>query len=172
MPAITDERVERDFMITTPPSKIKHKAFQCLVFLLLLSCSQDLTDDPIPFATFADKNILLSTFPSLLNDGGFVDLSSQQIDPDARNLGVKGIILYRKNAATFFAIEKNCSYQPASACATVEVHQSTLFLIDPCCGSNFSFEGIPTGGVAWRPLRLYQTFIDGNNLTITDEVIQ
>ncbi|HNP96083.1 MAG TPA: hypothetical protein PKJ63_10655, partial [Cyclobacteriaceae bacterium] len=61
---------------------------------------------------------------------------------------------------------------PNEACATVEVHSSGLFMIDPCCGSSFSFEdGMPSGGPAWRPLRQYRTQFDGGVLTVTEEIL-
>ena len=130
-----------------------------------LSCQRDLYDVPIPDAFFQDIRIDLS-FPEyirLRTDGGTFEI------PDA---GVRGIIVYRKSAGNFLAFEKNCSYHPGDACATVEVHPSNLFLVDYCCGSNFSLEeGLPTGGVAWRPLRRYRTFMTGFVLTITSESV-
>lgn len=70
------------------------------------------------------------------------------------------------------AYERNCSFRPNEACATVDAHSSGLFMIDSCCNSNFSFtDGSPTGGPAWRPLNRYRTQLSGITLTITDEVI-
>jgi nitrite reductase/ring-hydroxylating ferredoxin subunit len=134
-----------------------------LALYCLVSCQRELYDQPIPPALFPDIIIDLS-FPEyvrLLTDGGTFQIN---------NKGVRGIILYRKSAGNFIAFEKNCSYHPADACATVEVDPSRLFLIDFCCGSTFSLdEGIPTGGVAWRPLRQYKTSIQGFLLTISSE---
>ncbi len=87
--------------------------------------------------------------------------------------GVQGIILYRQNSSTYYAFERNCSYQPAGACVTVDVHSSNLYMVDPCCSSIFSFpEGNPNGGPAWRPLRKYATYLNGSTLTITDEILE
>ena len=133
----------------------------CLSFLL--SCERDLYDVPIPDALFQDVIIDLS-FPEyvrLRTDGGVHVLSDK---------GVRGIIVHRKTGGGFIAYETNCSYRPADACATVEVHPSNLFMIDYCCNSNFSLEdGTPTGGPAWRPLRVYRTYLTGFLLTITSE---
>ncbi|MFZ6012485.1 MAG: hypothetical protein ACOYXT_19235, partial [Bacteroidota bacterium] len=86
--------------------------------------------------------------------------------------GVQGIIVYRINASSYVAYERNCSYHPNDACVTVEVHPSNLYMYDPCCSSSFDFStGQPTGGPAWRPLRQYETSLSGSNLTITDEII-
>jgi hypothetical protein len=131
--------------------------------VLALSCSSDLSDDPIPPVTFADIFINLSLPENLVltTNGG-----SKYV-----NGGVRGIIVHRVNASTYRAFERNCSYQPNNACATVGVHLSTLFMEDSCCGSTFNFTGDPTGGPAWRPLRQYQTILNGNELIVTDEVI-
>lgn len=133
-----------------------------LLLLLLISCEPDLTDDPIPFLPFPDINIVLPNYSELGSDGGYIRINDG---------GVRGIILYRKNATTYLAFERNCSYKPNDACATVDIHASTLFMQDACCGSSFSFEGIPTGGPAWRPLQQYHTSLAGSNVTITDEIV-
>ena len=135
------------------------------LILLLVSCSRDLTDDPIPFIPFTDIVINLSfpDYATLNVDGGYKEINGK---------GVRGIIVYRANSSTYQAYERNCSYHPADACATVNVHSSGLFMTDPCCGSTFSFsDGTPTGGPAWRPLRRYRTQLSGVTLTITDEMI-
>jgi hypothetical protein len=131
-------------------------------FILISACSPDLVDDPIPFAAFADINIVLTSYPALSSNGGYILVNDG---------GIRGIILYRKNATTYLAFERNCSYQPGNACATVDVHSSTLFMQDACCGSTFDFDGNPTGPPAWRPLRQYYTSVSGNTLTITDQIL-
>jgi nitrite reductase/ring-hydroxylating ferredoxin subunit len=129
------------------------------------SCNQDLSDDPIPEAFFADLilNLNLPEYNSLRNDGGIFSI------PDK---GVRGIFVYRKSATSYIAYERNCSFQPADACATVDVHSSNLFMIDSCCNSSFDWEdGTRTGGPAWRPLRRYRTFLTGTELTIVAESV-
>jgi nitrite reductase/ring-hydroxylating ferredoxin subunit len=136
-----------------------------LTLLVVFSCNRDLTDDPIPVIPFPDLNINLA-FPEyqpLMLDGGYKEISK---------IGVRGVILYRKNATTYIAYERNCSFHPNDACATVNVHTSSLYMTDPCCGSNFSFtDGTPTGGAAWRPLRKYRTVLSGGMLTISNEMV-
>ena len=133
-----------------------------LLLLFLISCEPDLVDDPIPFQPFPDINIVIPNHPSLSSDGGTIAINDG---------GVRGIILYRKYSNTYLAFERNCSYKPNDACATVEVHSSTLFMQDACCGSSFNFEGKPTGGPAWRPLQQYRTSLSVHTLTITDEIV-
>jgi Rieske Fe-S protein len=134
-----------------------------LLLLFLIACEPDLVDDPMPFQPFPDISIVLNNYPLLITDGGYILISDG---------GVRGIILYHKNAQTYLAFERNCSYKPNDACATIEVHSSTLFMHDVCCGSSFDFEGKPTGGPAWRPLQQYRTSVSGTGtLTITDEIV-
>ncbi|RZK28512.1 MAG: hypothetical protein EOO63_11090 [Hymenobacter sp.] len=83
--------------------------------------------------------------------------------------GVKGIYVVRQNATTYSAFERNCPYQPLSACATVTLDKSSrLFFRDSCCTSQFSLQGLVTGGPAPRSLRQYSTSLSGSLLTITN----
>ena len=138
-----------------------------LLPVILFSCDPNLVDDPIPIVNF-DELVVNLSFPDyteLNREGGYKDVSDL-------GGGVRGIILYRISSSAFVAYEKNCSYTPNEACATVEVHSSGLFMTDPCCTSSFNFsDGLPTGGPAWRQLRQYRTQFNGNVLTITDEII-
>ncbi len=157
MLATSDEKPEKDFMNI---GKIK----LCLLLLFPAIGVYGQTDEPIPFVSFTEITINM-TFPQyrpLSNDGGFVEIDG----------GVRGIIVYRVDATTFIAFERNCSYQAGSACAQVDVDISRLFLIDRCCGSNFSLsDGYPTKGPASRALRRYRIEIAGSTLTVTDEVL-
>lgn len=177
MPATTEEKAGRGFM-STPKNNLYDLSWRgkncqgnprlglvCIIlFTFLFSCSTELFDSPIPEAVFEDIVINVSN-PEYnnLNTVGYVHIGG--------SAGVRGIILYKVNATTYRAFERNCSYQPNDACATVDVHVSTLFMQDSCCGSTFNWDGNPTGGVAWRPLRQYQTYLDGTLLTITDEAL-
>ena len=134
------------------------------VLFLLMACEPDLSDDPIPYTPFTEIIINLSfpEYTSLRTDGGYKEI----------NGGVRGIIIYRVNATSYNAFERNCSFHPNEACATVNVHTSGLYMTDPCCSSTFNFsDGNPSGGVAWRPLRRYRTQLTGTTLSITDEII-
>lgn len=135
-------------------------------FCFLASCSPDLNDDQIALAHFPDI-VLNLTLPSnniLMTKGGYKELSTG---------GVRGIIVYCQDPGVYLAYERNCSFQPGDACATVNVDASKLFMIDSCCGCSFSFSnGTPIGGVAWRPLRKYKTSTSGNELTITEDIVE
>ena len=148
---------------TSNPFKVTSRIRCCIIFFFCC-CKSDQVDDPIPPITFPDyvANLSAPEYAALLVDGGYKEVN---------NIGVRGVIIYRKDMATYMAFERNCSYHPNEACATVNVHSSKLYLSDPCCSSTFSFEtGKPTGGIAWRPLRLYHTELNGGTLTITSEI--
>ena len=134
------------------------------VFLFVApGCDPVLSDDPIPVVPFDDIIIQLS-LPQYasLSTKGYYEL----------NAGVRGIILYRKDASTYLAYERNCSYRPNEACATVNVDPSGLFMTDPCCNSSFDFsDGHPTGGPAWSSLRRYKVFLTAGTLTVTDDIV-
>ncbi|WP_245326213.1 hypothetical protein [Hymenobacter wooponensis] len=83
------------------------------------------------------------------------------------NGGVKGIIVVRQNASSYLAFERNCPYQPLDTCARVKI-DPFVRLYDPCCKSQFSFQGQVQGGPATRNLRQYNTALSGNLLTITN----
>jgi nitrite reductase/ring-hydroxylating ferredoxin subunit len=148
-----DERTEKGFM------NIQRLSLSLIA--LLTCCKQDLTDDAIPYVPFSDIVITLN-LPQYtdLNSKGWVYVDG----------GVQGIILY-KSGNTYLAYERNCSFHPINNVgAIVYADVSNRFMIDHSCNSSFNFEeGTPTGGPAWRPLRRYKTFLDGTELTITDE---
>ena len=159
-----EEKPAGDFMITLRNRKPLFNG-AILVIGLLLGCTPDRSDDPIPIVPFADLVINLSfpDYASLAVDGGFKEIGS---------IGVRGVIVYRKDASTYLTYERNCSYRPNDAGSTVDVNSSKLFMTDTSCGSNFSFaDGRPTSGIAWRPLRQYHTELSGTSLTITSDIV-
>jgi nitrite reductase/ring-hydroxylating ferredoxin subunit len=139
----------------------------CVAISTLVGCTPDLSDDPIPWQPFdvISINLNLPAYVALKMDGG-----SMAIDDG----GVRGIILHRLNASTYVAYERNCSYQPNSACATIDIDPgSKLYLLCSCCSSTFDLStGLPTSGPAWRPLRQYETSLNGTVLTITDQIVE
>ena len=130
--------------------------------MMFAGCEPDRSDDAIPWQPFdvININLNLPEYVHLKMDGQHMYLNNE---------GVRGIILYHHSGDNYLAYERNCSYQPNSAAATVELHSSNLFMI--CTGCNSSFDlatGYPTGGIAWRPLNQYSTSVNGTMLTITD----
>ena len=145
---------------------VRKKIFHIIAMFFVAACGQEMTDDPIPWQPFdiIQLNLNLPEYIGLRTDGSHIYLN---------NGGVRGIILYHQTGSNYFAYERNCSFEPNSACATVEVHVSTLYMFCPCCSSSFDLAtGYPTGGPAWRPLRQYETSLNGPTLTITDQIVQ
>ena len=128
-----------------------------------VNCTPDDRDDEIAFVPFADIviNLSLPEYFVLQSTGGYKLISEG---------GVRGLILYHTASGGYVTFERNCSYHPADACATVEVDVTQVRLVDPCCGSYFGFDGNPISGPAWRPLRQYVTLHQGNEVIITDEI--
>ena len=135
-----------------------------LVLLMFPGCGDDVAVEELPPAAFNDIFIDLSLpqYQRLSQDRGF----------EYVNAGLRGIIVYRENASTFHAIERNCTYLPFEAGSTVDIDNSGLQLRDPSCGSVFTLPGgIPVNGPAAVPLRKYQVSFDGRTLVISDEAI-
>lgn len=164
-----EEKVVKDFTITPRKMKRSNRYLKFLaVFgaVLCMSWSSEQTDAPIAMAIFQD--IIL---PLNLPENFKLRSTRNAIEIDSD--GVRGIIVYCQEEGVYLAYERNCSYHPNDACATVNIDGSRLFLTDPCCKSFFSLDdGFPTGGPAWRPLRKYRTIYNESNttLTITSEI--
>lgn len=153
MQVIMGGKMEKVFIHTT-------RLLTIILLLFIGSCSDEFREDEIPLAAFDDIfiNLDLPEFNDLSFDGGFITLPQ----------GIRGIILYRQNSSTYYAFERNCTFQPNEAGSTVNVDQSQLFMRDTSCGSFFSFaEGVPTGGPARFPLRRYTIIQNGRTLIIT-----
>jgi hypothetical protein len=142
----------------------------CLAFLasgLLAACNSNTdTTTTIPNVPVnVQLDLLDQQNRALRFDNGVV-----AIPPGSANGqgGVKGIYVVRQNASMYLAFERNCPYQPLSACATVTLDKSRLFFRDSCCTSQFSLQGLVTGGPAPRSLRQYSTSLNGSLLTISN----
>ncbi len=130
--------------------------------VLLQTCAPE-DDADIPYIRFDDiyVNIGLPEYFNLQSIGAYAYIDG----------GVKGIILYRKGENLFYAFERNCTFTPNEACATVEVDVTGLQIVDPCCGSVYTLEGIPIGGPASRELRRYNAIFENGTVIISDDVL-
>ncbi|HEU5148564.1 MAG TPA: hypothetical protein VFT90_17675 [Chryseosolibacter sp.] len=145
---------------------MRYTLISILALLSFSGCDSEPTDDPIPWQPFDIIQINL-------NLPEYIHLQSDRTYAYLNDGGVRGIIVYHESGNNYIAYERNCSFQPNSACATVEVHVSTLYMLCPCCSSSFDLAtGFPTGGPAWRPLRQYETSLTGSTLTVTDLVVE
>lgn len=81
--------------------------------------------------------------------------------------GINGIVVYRKSAQEFVAIERTSSYLPDNAAAKVKVQSDNFTLRDTISNSKWQIiDGTVTNGPATWGLRLYATNYDGNSLRI------
>ena len=127
---------------------------------LFVHCEPQFYEEPIPYVPV--------DFEISLNDPKLADLNIRKY-AYINTEGVRGIILYKKSYHEYLAFERNCSFTPTEACATVDVHASGQYMIDTCCGSVFDFNGDPIGGPAYRPLLQYTIAQNGNILHIYNE---
>lgn len=138
---------------------IIRKVLLSLALGLLLGCGKDTPAPAIPYVVVNEQiNLTNIQYNALRQDNGYVYL----------NAGVRGIIVIRRGPNHYVALERNCTYQPADACATVEMDASGLFLIDPCCQSQFDLSGQVLARPATYPLRRYATATSGNFLYISN----
>ncbi|HSI91122.1 MAG TPA: hypothetical protein VK927_08395 [Adhaeribacter sp.] len=131
-----------------------------LALLLLTGCGNDNKRvDYIPYV-YVNQTLNLTNvqYAPLRQDRGYIYL----------NGGLRGIIVVRQSANQYLAFERNCTFQPYDSCATVKVDASSLFMQDPCCGSQFDLQGDVSGGPAIYPLKQYATSLSGNMLYITN----
>jgi len=116
----------------------------------------------IPIIAFTSTISLLDQQNTALR----FDNGVQYVDGGVK--GTKGLIVVRQKAGSYLAFDRTCPYQPTSACATVSIDPSRLFLRDTCCTSQFSLQGQVQGGPSRYPLRQYATSLNGNLLTISN----
>lgn len=129
--------------------------------LALSGCGSDSNnaEPQIPLTTFNESiNLTNQQYANLRLNNGAAYVAG----------GVRGLIVVRQNASTYYAFERNCPYRANDTCARVSIDPSLLFLKDACCGSQFDLQGRVQQGPASRPLRQYSTSLSGNQLTITN----
>lgn len=126
---------------------------------LLAACGRDTPAPAMPYVTVNEQiNLTNIQYNDLRQENGYVYL----------NAGLRGIILIRRGPNRYVALERACTYQPADPCGRVEVDASGLFLLDPCCHSQFDLSGQVLARPATYPLRQYATATSGNFLYITN----
>ncbi len=140
--------------------RILRYVFLIIYSLSLTACEEETPRTAVPLVPVEFTiNLTLQEYMPLLMVGGYVYIEHE---------GYKGIIIYKEGNDRYRAIERTCTYQPRNPCEIVSVDDSGFFLIDSCCGSTFDFQGNPTGDPAKQPLLMYNTYLDGHFLTITN----
>lgn len=136
---------------------MKKIIYLILLIALSVSCKKDESNDEIPnvHVDFT-MNLNLPEYFPLTAPGGWMYVTG----------GVKGIVIYRLTLNDFFAIERNCSYQPANGNRVSVDTTNTAFLRDDACGSKFNMinGGSVENGPATRPLKRYNATYDGSSM--------
>lgn len=77
--------------------------------------------------------------------------------------GSEGIIVYRKNADEFSALDRHCTYQPADQCRVTVDGSGVMARDTMCCHSAFLLlDGSVTQGPAALGLKQYHTQFNAN----------
>mgnify|MGYP006280190613 FL=1 len=130
-----------------------------LMATLLLNCRKpDVSSHPVPSVPVS---IMLYTndplYFNLQNIGGWQYISG----------GVQGIILYRKSAEEFVALERASTQNPSDSKSRIQVLNDNYTLLDSVSGSQWSIlDGQVIKGPASWGLRLYGTSFNGQSLRI------
>jgi len=135
---------------------------------LLLLCSffscgkkkkQNVADNPVP-----NVPVNYVTYPSdplnfkIQAIGGWIYVD---------NVGINGIIIYRKSNEEFVAIERTSSYFPNDKNARVKVLTDNFTLRDTLSNSHWRiFDATVTQGPAEWALRTYGAVYNGNSLVV------
>ena len=138
------------------------------ILLAASACGSKSDEQPlIPYAPVnLSINITNQQYAELRRDNGAVVLP---VKGPAGDGGVKGVIVVRQSQGVFLAFERNCPYQPYDAYALVSLdHSSRLFMQDSLCKSQFDMKGQITGGPTPRPLKQYNTSLQGSLLSVTN----
>ena len=131
----------------------------CIIFSIffasVISCEKNVTD-------FPQANVNLSLF---INNPEFFNLNS----PGGwmyLNGGVGGILLFRQSFEEFIAYDRATPFNPSSDCQ-IEVNEDNITNTEPCSKSLFLItDGSVLQGPATQALIRYNTYYDGQNLTI------
>lgn len=120
------------------------------------SCRQRLHPVPdIPFNVNIDMN--LPTYINLQSIGNYAYID---------NVGIKGVVVYRRSIDEFVAFDRMSTAPGGDTCSALIVDPNNLLiLLDPCTPSTFSlFDGsLLTGPAEWG-LRSYRVFWSGGNI--------
>lgn len=161
MLACTVEKQKKDFINM-------NKLFGLLIVVFTISACKNNNVNPEPIDNVPVSitiNMALPSYSHLLDQGTFV------YEPG----GVKGIVIVHYTDDNFYAFDRNCSYQPKTSCASIEVDsavnlfrcgQSSSSGFQKCCDSRFWMNGEVFAGPATYGLKHYQVTRSGNLLNI------
>jgi len=139
------------------------------ISLLVFSCKKNGNNQNVQSnCTISKATSTPVNFTILNGSGQFFPLTSPGGYIYVSNVGISGVIIYRKSANEFMAFERNCTKDGCNnAKSIVWVQAGNAAMKDSICGSSFSiFDGSVQGGGATVPLYQYHTNWDGNQLHV------
>lgn len=135
----------------------------------LFSCGKKSNNQSVQANCTISKAISTPVNFTILNGSGqFYPLTIFPSYIYVSNVGINGVIIYRKSANEFMAYERNCTKDGCNkAKAIVWVQAGMASMKDSICGSAFSiFDGTVQNGPAVVALYQYHTNWDGNQLHV------
>lgn len=129
--------------------KIQNKTIYLIFLILILSCKD--TKNKIPY--------VYVNFTISLDDPKYSSLRTVGHSISLRDVGVKGIIIYRNTHDDFLAFERNSTFEPQNGCIVDVIDPpGGITAIDSCSGSMYLLtNGQPVEGPASIPLKQYGT---------------
>lgn len=127
-----------------------------ILFTAFSGCRRNL--HPVPDIPFnINVNVNLPSYSGLQSIGGYAYVD---------NVGVKGLVIYRRSMDEFVAFDRMSTAMGGDTCAPLYVDpDNLLILLDPCTESKFSlFDGSLIQGPAEWGLRGYRTIWNGANI--------
>ncbi|MFT3884007.1 MAG: hypothetical protein QM724_00865 [Flavobacteriales bacterium] len=128
------------------------------LLLMAASCKKE-AQSGVPVAGVnITINLNLPEYNDLMAVGGWVYLSG----------GSQGLIVYRKDQDTFYAMDRHCPYQPENLCHVTVDNTQVIARDTACCHSAFLIVdgGSVTQGPATFGLKQYHTTFNGTILRI------
>lgn len=166
MPAITEEKVAKDFMTI-----IKKISIILLFFSISIACKNEIDPEifvdelPLPDPFQISLNLSLPAYQSLQFENHLI------LD----DYGINGIIIIKRGDRDYAAFERTCPYEPEKECSRIEFLNlggtGESRLACECGNSFYNLSGYPTNSPSPRKLREYYTSLSGRNLYIDNTIV-
>jgi len=142
------------------PKKIKIVSV-VIMCLLAVACKKDKQQDPNNNVPYTPVDITIypndPLYFKIQTPGGWVYITG----------GVRGIIVYRKTAEEFVALDRASTYYPDDASALAKVQSDSFTCKDTVSGSKWQIvDGAVISGPATLPLKKYNTTYQSGALRI------
>ncbi len=143
-------------MIISPHTKIRLFFIFCFLILLNIQCKDEEND----YFPRVEVDLQIHIQPELATLG---ILESKVFD----GYGYGGVIIFKRDENEYYAYDRACTYDVPKVCKLEIESSSDLTLTCPCCSSEFILtNGDISEGPANRPLKRYNTYVQGNYLYV------